>query len=237
MKPYRIKKSDIDKKGRGLYATKDIKKGTKIIDYVGKLITKKQTEESDKYDNGKPIYLFTINKRYDLDGDFSWNTAGLINHSCDNNCDYDGKGLKIWVKAIRDIKKGEEFTCDYGFGYDENYKQFPCKCKSKNCCGYIIKAESRWRINKKFAMSNKKKLKEFKPEFLLFSAGFDAHIDDPLAQLRLSSEDFYHITKRTLEVSKSICSGNVVSILEGGYDLRALQDSTKRHVDALIEFN
>ena len=82
-----------------------------------------------------------------------------------------------------------------------------------------------------------KKLKEFKPEFILFSAGFDAHIDDPLAQLRLSSEDFYHITKRTLEVSKSICNGNVVSILEGGYDLKALQDSTKRHVDALIEFN
>jgi acetoin utilization deacetylase AcuC-like enzyme len=82
-----------------------------------------------------------------------------------------------------------------------------------------------------------KKLKEFKPEFVLFSAGFDAHIDDPLAQLRLGSEDFYHITKRTLEVSKSICNGNVVSILEGGYDLKALQDSTKRHVDALIEFN
>ena len=82
-----------------------------------------------------------------------------------------------------------------------------------------------------------KKLKEFKPEFLLFSAGFDAHIDDPLAQLRLSSEDFYHLTKRTLEISKSMCNGNVVSILEGGYDLKALQDSTKRHVDALIEFN
>ena len=82
-----------------------------------------------------------------------------------------------------------------------------------------------------------KKLKEFKPEFLLFSAGFDAHIDDPLAQLRLSSEDFYHLTKRTLEISKSMCNGNVVSILEGGYDLKALQDSTKSHVDALIEFN
>ena len=82
-----------------------------------------------------------------------------------------------------------------------------------------------------------KKLKEFRPEFLLFSAGFDAHIDDPLAQLRLSSEDFYHLTKRTLEISKSICNGNVVSILEGGYDLNALQQSTKRHVDALIEFN
>ena len=82
-----------------------------------------------------------------------------------------------------------------------------------------------------------KKLKEFKPEFLLFSAGFDAHIDDPLAQLRLNKEDFYQLTKRTLDVVKSFCNGNIVSILEGGYDLKALQDSTQRHVDALIEFN
>ncbi len=82
-----------------------------------------------------------------------------------------------------------------------------------------------------------KKLKEFRPEFLLFSAGFDAHIDDPLAQLKLGSEDFYQLTKRTLEIAKSLCNGNVVSILEGGYDLKALQESTQRHVDALIEFN
>ena len=81
------------------------------------------------------------------------------------------------------------------------------------------------------------KIKQFKPEFLLFSAGFDAHEDDPLAQIRLSTEDFYKITKRTLEYSKSFCNGKVVSILEGGYDLRALQNSTQRHVDALIEFN
>ena len=81
------------------------------------------------------------------------------------------------------------------------------------------------------------KIKQFKPEFLLFSAGFDAHVDDPLAQIRLSTEDFYKITKRTLEYSKSFCNGKVVSILEGGYDLKALQNSTQRHVDALLEFN
>ena len=81
------------------------------------------------------------------------------------------------------------------------------------------------------------KIKQFKPEFLLFSAGFDAHDDDPLAQIKLSTEDFYKITKRTLEYSKSFCNGRVVSILEGGYDLKALQSSTQRHVDALIEFN
>jgi len=82
-----------------------------------------------------------------------------------------------------------------------------------------------------------KKLKEFKPEFILISAGFDAHKDDPLAQIKLETEDFYKITKRILETSKKFCNGKVVSILEGGYDLQALKDSTKRHVDALIEFN
>ncbi len=82
-----------------------------------------------------------------------------------------------------------------------------------------------------------KKLKKFKPEFVLISAGFDSHIKDPLAQFKLETEDFYTITKRILETSKKFCNGKVVSILEGGYDLEALRDSAKRHVDALIEFN
>ena len=156
MKLYRIKKSNIDKNGRGLYAAKYIKKGARIIDYVGKIITKKQTEVSDKFDNAKPIYLFDLNNKYDMDGDVSWNTARLINHSCSNNCDYDGKGLKLWVTAIKNIKKDEELTCDYGFGYDEDYKQFPCKCGSIKCVGHIVREASRWRINKKFKMSLKK---------------------------------------------------------------------------------
>ncbi len=91
-----------------------------------------------------------MNKRYDLDGDVSWNTARLINHSCLNNCEYEGTGLKIWVVSNREIKKDEEITCDYGFSYDSDYRQFPCECKSINCCGYIVRTESRWRINKKF---------------------------------------------------------------------------------------
>ena len=81
MKLYKIKKSDIDKKGKGLYASKNIKAGTKIIDYIGKIVTNKQIDESDKYDNSKPIYLFTLNKRYTLDGDFSWNIAGSVSYT------------------------------------------------------------------------------------------------------------------------------------------------------------
>ena len=80
-----------------------------------------------------------------------------------------------------------------------------------------------------------KKLKEFKPEFLLFSAGFDAHQDDPLAQFKLSSKDFYDITKRTLKVINKSINNKVVSILEGGYDLNALKESSEYHLKALIE--
>ena len=82
-----------------------------------------------------------------------------------------------------------------------------------------------------------KKIKEFKPEFILLSPRFDAHKDDPLAQLQLTSKDFYSLTKRTLNLAKLYCEGKVVSILEGGYDLNALQESTEMHVNALLEFN
>ena len=82
-----------------------------------------------------------------------------------------------------------------------------------------------------------KRLKEFRPEFVLISAGFDGHVADPLAQLKLNTNDYYEITKRILETSKKFSKGKVVSILEGGYDLQALKDSAKRHVDALLEFN
>jgi acetoin utilization deacetylase AcuC-like enzyme len=82
-----------------------------------------------------------------------------------------------------------------------------------------------------------KKITEFKPEFILLSAGFDAHKDDPLAQFQLESKDFYELTKRTLGLSKLYCAGKVVSILEGGYDLLALQESTEMHLKALLEFD
>ena len=99
--------------------------------------------------------LFNLNKRYDLDGDFKFNTARLINHSCNPNCEVTGAGLKVWVHAIKDIRKNEEFSYDYGFGFDEDYKNYKCRCGSKNCCGYIIREGSRWRIKK-----NKSKIKK-----------------------------------------------------------------------------
>ena len=130
MKLYKIKKSDIIKK-EGLYATRDIKAGTDNW-LQGKLITKNKLKMINMTIVNQ--YLFTINKiwlRWRL-----WNTAGLINHSCDNNCDYDGKGLKIWVKSIRDIKKGEEFTC-YGLVSMKITNNFHVNVSQK-ISGYIV---------------------------------------------------------------------------------------------------
>jgi len=79
------------------------------------------------------------------------------------------------------------------------------------------------------------KLKEFKPEFILLSAGFDAHKDDPLAQINLKSKDYYTLTKRIMVVAKNLCDEKVVSILEGGYDLNALKESVDYHVKSLSE--
>ena len=147
MKLYKIGPSKINNKG--LFAKYNIKKGTKIINYIGKIITKKETEQNPKFDNDKAIYLYNLTNKYDLDGDFSYNKARLINHSCEPNCEVTGSGLKVWVYAIKDIKKNEELSYDYGFSYDKDYKQFPCKCGAKNCVGYIVREGSRWRIKKR----------------------------------------------------------------------------------------
>ena len=154
MKLYKIKKSKIDK--NGLYANRNIKSGTRIIEYKGKIISVKQSENDPKFDNNKAIYLFNLNKRYDLDGAYNFNIARLINHSCNPNCEVFGKGLKVWVYAMKNIKKGEELSYDYGFSFDENFRQFPCNCRSKNCVGYIVREGSRWRIKK---LKRKKNLK------------------------------------------------------------------------------
>ena len=75
---------------------------------------------------------------------------------------------------------------------------------------------------------------EFAPQFLFISAGFDAHIKDPLAQMELTNEDFAWITEKLCEVSEQCCFGRIVSALEGGYDLNALAEATAEHVETLM---
>ena len=72
-----------------------------------------------------------------------------------------------------------------------------------------------------------------KPEIILISAGFDAHVRDPLANINLESEDFYELTKKIVDLSNVHSKGRIISFLEGGYDLIALSESTKEHLSAL----
>ncbi|MFA8386889.1 MAG: histone deacetylase family protein [Pelagibaca sp.] len=79
------------------------------------------------------------------------------------------------------------------------------------------------------------RLRDFKPELILISAGFDAHQDDPLAELLWSTEDFRWLTRELCALAAELCEGRVVSTLEGGYDLSALAISARAHVEILME--
>ena len=76
---------------------------------------------------------------------------------------------------------------------------------------------------------------EFNPDFILISSGFDAHRLDPLSTIDIIAEGFGDLTDILLSISEQICGGNVISILEGGYDLKALLESTEMHINALLE--
>jgi len=78
------------------------------------------------------------------------------------------------------------------------------------------------------------KINDFKPEIILISAGFDAHKRDPLSNINLESKDFYEITKKIVEISNIHCNGRIISFLEGGYDLLALNESVKQHILGLF---
>jgi SET domain-containing protein len=149
----RVKKSSIHNKG--VYARKNIPKGEKIIEYVGKILTKKeseklaekQIEKSQKKKNKGAVYIFELNKRYDIEGNVSWNKAKYINHSCDPNAEAINERGHIWIISMKDIKKGEEITYNYGYDW-ENYKEHPCKCGSPKCIGYILD-KKHWKKIKK----------------------------------------------------------------------------------------
>ncbi len=79
------------------------------------------------------------------------------------------------------------------------------------------------------------RLRDFQPELIILSAGFDAHKDDPLAQLNWTTQDFAWLTREICNIADKTCEGRIVSTLEGGYDLNALATSAKAHVEELIK--
>jgi hypothetical protein len=123
-KPYRVGRS---RTGLGLFATKPIKKGTKIIRYFGPLLDSKKKKD-DAIENK---YLFELNNRWTIDGSVRKNIARYINHACRPNAESDVKPRKrkVFIRAIKNIEPGDEINYDYGTDYFKAYlKPIGCKC-------------------------------------------------------------------------------------------------------------
>jgi len=123
--------------GQGLFAAQDMRKGTRIMQYIGEKISSR--ERARRLAAGNP-YIFHLTYRYALDGQTLDNTARYINHSCDPNCEVEKTPDTIWIVALREIPAGEELS--YNYGYDaSNYQEHPCNCGAPSCCGYILAQE------------------------------------------------------------------------------------------------
>lgn len=109
--------------GLGLFATRPIKKGERIIEYFGREISKEEEFTS------RSKYLFEISSRKTIDGTERRNFARYINHSCKPNCEPNIVKGRVFIDAIKNIKPGEELNYDYGEEYfDEHIKPFGCRC-------------------------------------------------------------------------------------------------------------
>jgi SET domain-containing protein len=109
--------------GLGLYANTDFKKGEKILEYVGEIIT---VDEADRR-GGK--YLFELDEKWTIDGKSRDNIARYINHSCVPNCETEVDGKRVFVYTIKKVTAGEELTYDYGKEYFKEYiAPKGCRC-------------------------------------------------------------------------------------------------------------
>ena len=143
--------------GKGLFARTNIKKGTQIIEYIGDKVTKKegdkradkQIKQYKKNKNNGMVYIFELNKLYDIDGSVAHNHAKLINHSCNPNCEVEIINNEIWISAIKNIKKNTELSYNYGYSYDNDYVDHICECGSSKCVGYILDEDHWSKLKKK----------------------------------------------------------------------------------------
>lgn len=132
--------------GRGVFALRKIKRGTRIIEYTGERIS--TDEESERYDDAAMdrhhTFLFEIDDEITIDGAVGGSDARYINHSCDPNCEAVNEDDHIFIEALKTIQPGEELLYDYGYEHDEPItddlkRKYPCHCGSPKCRGTILK--------------------------------------------------------------------------------------------------
>ena len=143
-----LRQSDIH--GLGMFARKDIPKGTRIIEYVGEKIT--NAEADRRYDDAAMkrhhTFLFILNSRTCVDAAFEGNESRFINHSCAPNCEAVIERGHIWIDAIKAIPAGTELVYDYQYENDPEYTEedlrfYACRCGAPNCRGTIVKTRKK----------------------------------------------------------------------------------------------
>jgi SET domain-containing protein len=123
--------------GIGAFARVHIVQGTCVLEYKGELIDKQESARRCERNN---VYIFALNDQHDIDGNVDWNPARLVNHSCSPNCEALLEDNCIWLISSRDIGAGEELTFNYGFDLVD-YHEYPCRCGSPDCVGFIVAEE------------------------------------------------------------------------------------------------
>ena len=122
-RPFRLGRS---RTGFGLFATRTIRKNTRIAEYTGPLLRTKEAEKAEARGNR---YLYEINSRWTIDGTPRSNIARYFNHSCNPNADSYNVKKRVFIRAIRNIKPGEEIVYDYGIDYLKNViGRSNCQC-------------------------------------------------------------------------------------------------------------
>lgn len=140
--PFKVENSKIH--GFGAFASRKIRKGERIIEYVGERVSSKEADA--RYENAPPdsiVLLFVVDAKTTVDAGVGGNDARFINHSCDPNCDPEIERGHIYIDAIKDIYPGEELTYDYNLtreGRDgpDVETEYACHCGSANCRGSML---------------------------------------------------------------------------------------------------
>lgn len=131
--------------GRGVFALRKIPKGTRIIEYKGRLITDKEADRrySRLHENSPHTMLFSIEGGLVIDATRRGNSARWINHSCAPNCEIEEEGHRVFIDARRHIKPGEELTYDYNLQIGEKHtkkaqREHACYCGARRCRGTML---------------------------------------------------------------------------------------------------
>ena len=131
--------------GRGVFALRPIRKGSRVIEYIGERISRREADRRHTSEDGWSPHtmLFVVDAKTVIDATRRGNSARWINHSCRPNCEAVDDDGRIYIEAVRDIRAGEELTYDYNLVLDERHtpaakKAHPCSCGAPRCRGTLL---------------------------------------------------------------------------------------------------